>query len=886
MKKATPFLLIIFLFLNQFIALAAGYGDDIYADKSFFWDNYDKPEWNPWDNWDDCDIFQFYTIVGNLYAIRSTRGESYSYKFDAEANKFHLKNLIHEGESGAPDYYPIQRANPLIFEYAGNVYLFEYEGQNLSYGYHFLQFHTGDIDNGKPWKKDADISGHDDDFRVYTAACTIGDYVYLIYNSYIEDNDFKTHENDIRIVKCSMDTNHHLIIHETYELNNVLDKYYYHPYAAEVFIHPDGDPRILISYSNERTKEKENYGGGVIAFNPISGKHVSIFEDRNSVDDEDEGTYNDAFSVRAIHGSLQGKRTSPAGNKTATNRIQVITNHFEDSHWDGFNFVPDCGQFVCRTYEVKEDGQYKFVEKSKIRLGFEDYHPDEWNRMNLDVDYMLEASTDSNHPDAGTKYHQKIWMFYTDKDGDIRGCKFNSDTWRFIPGSDVVSDDLDNVAAYGEEVKDSWILFGIIEGPPPCSIDWEKWKINHGKDSLTTPPSVFSYDSEKSSSVGISSETEGSAFIGISWGGEKAVSSGEIKYTSKWEKEKEYTVTKIQGSALELGLNEKMQNVAVRYYLVPQFERLTYGTFAWWITDLKIENASSVQYRFITSNYSIYSEYVPLHEEPFLMEEDSINQPSMWCWSKNNPQRSWVYNNLGSAENINFFWKDATKGSASYLATETDSIVTRSHTNEIELSADVGKPEVFKVNFGGSYSWTNGVTTRTVVSNKFSFAYENLDAKELGANISSIHTNAYIWNSVKGLPIENNLKKGQNPWYIAYSVTSVTPYDEEFFEIAFGENWETGVNTHSDELNLIVYPNPSNGNYINLIGLRTNEGTCTVKVFDNVGQNIRTINSVGASTDGELSIPFISPLKNGIYLIVVDQNGRKSIQKLLVANGF
>ena len=55
-------------------------------------------------------------------------------------------------------------------------------------------------------------------------------------------------------------------------------------------------------------------------------------------------------------------------------------------------------------------------------------------------------------------------MFHNDKDGYIRGCRFDSDVWHHNTGAKVVTDDLGDTEKYGSNITLTWSLFGIIEG--------------------------------------------------------------------------------------------------------------------------------------------------------------------------------------------------------------------------------------------------------------------------------------------------------------------------------------------------------------------------------------------------------------------------------------
>ncbi len=849
---------------------------DINADRHFFWSEYDKPEWDVFTEYvDKINYFRFYNFNGAMYSVQTHQGKTHLYKFNHHDNRFANRYIIHEGNSGA-DYIPIY--NPLMFEYAGHVYLFEYGYQKASESHRFVQHHTKHIDEHKEWHKDKDYSGNSHDFRIYRDACTIGDYVYLIYDSFVEGDDIHhvTDGHEIRIAKCTMDENHKLVQHKLYKLTDVMEKKSQHPYAATWFIHPDGDPRILISFSAEHTTDKENKGGGVIVFKPSNGTHKRIFY---------ENDY--AFSIRAIHGSMQGKRANPPGNKSDGDRIQILYNHFEDGHWVNddlihHHWVGDRGAFKYKTYTI-EGNDYNKIGEGEIFLGAKDRHPDEWNRMSMELTYMLETATDdtevSTSTSAETKYHQKLWMFYTDKDGYIRGCKFNSDTWRYIPDTYRFSYDLDDTDTYGEEVKDSWILLGIIEGAPPAPINWEIWDDFY---FTTEEPSEFSYERETSDETSIESITKGSVFVGFKAGGEEAPIEVEGKYTSTWTKEKENSTIEIAGEISSLGLNKESQKLGSKFFLVPQIERLTYGVFPWWRSDneINLNHATNYQYRFITLKYTIKREDISLDDPLFALDLDSINTETLWSWTKNNENRLWLLNNANKANILNIYWKDPFKGTESYFEKETEEWITRTHENEIELSAAAGKPMVFKVTGGGSYSWENSVTIKTKLSNRFSFSYENLISKEHGPKVKEIDTKAFLFEEPNGLYFEQYLKEGQQPWYIGY-VASVTPKEENVNAQSLVTNILFNEDVKDNDFK--VYPNPSNGKQINIATNNTTEGTYSIKIFSASGVEVHNEITYISENRNTYNLKFAKTLNNGLYFIqIVGEEGKIYKPKKLI----
>ena len=853
--------------------------ENVSPDEKFHWTTYDEPEWNT----TESKYFRFYNLSSGMYAIHSREGSCEVYKFNGE--KFHYQDIVHEGNSGK-DYDP--KYPPLMFEYAGNVYVFEY-GQSVS-DLHFVQHHTDNIvdwdDN--TWHKDHDLNEHDDDFRIYRAACNINDTLYMVYDQTDDSQDNGVGDGcEIRIAQCTMNDKHELVQHQLFKLEDVMklggsDEDKYHPMAATSFVHPDGLPRMIISFSgaDDGVDSNENYGGGVFVFNPQTGE----------VEDWLYSNADYAMDVRAVFGSMQAGRDFAKGGTLNGNRIQVFYTHFGN---DG----DDYGHFHCKTIMITNEGKYEQAGEKliAISLGDEDYYPHDWYHMNLDVAYFLKAETDNSlddvtvHSKAGTKYFQRIWMFYTDRNGHVRGCGFHSDIWQYVHGSYTYSSNLDEVDTYaqkGVDVKKYWKLFGIVEGAPPVAIDWERWK----EMDPEKKPSSFIYKTELEEETTVTSTEKSSFFVGFKIGGDEPGEGKDIgtpiqadfKYTHAWEKENENSYVKITGAEHTIKLSEEGQKLGVLFYLVPNYERLTYATYPWWVEydDRNEENAFSTQYRLINLGYNIHKEFISLDDSIFGFDISKMNDPDMSVWKN----RAWVDQYSPQASwNPTLEWSNRGSNDATiFLTEETGESVKNTIENEIEFSAEVGVPDVFRAQGGFSHSWSNSVEVTTTVSKTMSFSYENLEPEYTTIFPDSVKgnltTTVLLFKEPQpGFLYSKFLEEGQKPWYIAYSVNIDTT------EIGIEEPTSI-LETADKDIVFNIYPSPNDGRILYLKISQPGLQNYQLKVLNSCG--IEVYNSqITLSGEGKsYPVTFENMLTSGMYLvqIIADKSNIAHVGKFVV----
>ncbi|BBB33469.1 hypothetical protein TTHT_2028 [Thermotomaculum hydrothermale] len=743
---------------------------NIKGDYSFFWDK--DHEWNPVK---DRAWYRFQGMGENIYAISVQNFSRMSLMvFDYENGKFKFVKTICQEINGF-DFEAI--SDPFIFYYNENYYVYlvfnKYlydlaSGQLIYQGKAAAWFYAKSLKKEAKWHLLKYVKS-DEETPVYRDACVIGDKIYLVYDSRFDDDyDFHYYSHEVHVKKAYFNEDKELKIIDTYTLD-VDRKSSQHPYQITWFSHPDGSPRLLIAYSAEKTKDKENKGGGVVIFNTKTHKYGHIYKSDYP------------FSVRVAKGTIKGGDSNPRGNPDIMDRIQVFYNHFTDGHWDGLHWISDKGHFYYHTYAIKEG--YPLIAKGEIHLENKDAYPDEWDRMNLSVNSLLVPYKDDDieNYNARAYYRQRIWMFFTDKHGYVRGRGFKSDSWHCIKDRIVHSEDLNKVDKYGEKIKKTWSLIGLIEGAPPCPVDWDIWH----EHNANLAPTSLKYVEQSEISTTFSVESEEQWYIGVNLNVEAFDYS--LKFAKTFIQENGRTHKTTSNQTITFELKENNQKNGILLYLVPVVYRFPYAIFPWWENDYSDKNKSKapVVYRFVSEKGQIKEIDVPL--EKFGIDSDRVNDADMSVWTtEGNPDRSFLVNARDYGASVYSYWLSDGGREDGGFEDLTETEVSSSSNSEVEF--DIGYdvvPEVFKVSTGGKFSFTQSMKVTASLAKGIEVSLDDLTEDDKGPKISGYYfTTFWLYKDLKNsdlwyLKNRDLVPEGSYPWYVGYVVTDIEPKTNE-----------------------------------------------------------------------------------------------------------
>lgn len=374
-------------------------------------------------------------------------------------------------------------------------------------------------------------------------------------------------------------------------------------------------------------------------------------------------------------------------------------------------------------------------------------------------------------------FQQNNWIYYPDIQRKICGVKFTSDQWKYIPDSTVSSHDLSNDSLYGPEVRDLWTLIGIIDGGPPCSIDWPTWDANHPSNIR---PTFLKFITTTSSKTEVSTTYEDQYTLGAGFKTElKHLNFGiETKFSDSYKNKvsKSTTITKEIEKTFQL--NEESQKLGVFIYLVPSITRYLYSLYPWWDNTLSYPIPNSYQYRFVVTGNAELDEYTDLKNFPFNVNEPNAGDMGEWRYENRLYHKADIEDShLGPASQPT--WSSPGVGDVGRFKLLKDSVTENEHKMSYSVGASFSakKPDAFVagVSAGNEVSYSTSNVTRTEIGTQIQVSLENLTQQSLGVNISELLLEAYWFRHEDyGWWFYDSLGVDEKPWYIAYMVSDAS----------------------------------------------------------------------------------------------------------------
>lgn len=371
-------------------------------------------------------------------------------------------------------------------------------------------------------------------------------------------------------------------------------------------------------------------------------------------------------------------------------------------------------------------------------------------------------------------FRQQNWVYYPDKNGKICGARFLSDSWQFLPDSTVSSTDLANDSIYGPQVRSLWTLTGIVDGGPPCSIDWPVWTNHH---LSTTKPTSLDFVQTSLSKTEVTTTSEDQYTLGANFKTDfKHFNFGlEGKFSDVFKN----TVSKSTTIKTEITktyeLNEEGQELGYYLYSVPSITRYMYQVYPWWDNGLDYPVPNTVQFRFVVTGMALLNRSREISLFPFLVDEPNSTDLADWKHSgRTNHQNDLLSSGLKPV--CTPTWSSPNPGDIGTFEKITDSITEYEHKTSFSIEATFTgkKPEVFEAGGSAGYEVSYSTSTKNVteMGTKLEISLHNLTEKSLGVNFSEcvletywFKPEDYDWWFYDSLGYER-------PWYIAYLVNS------------------------------------------------------------------------------------------------------------------
>ena len=222
--------------------------------------------------------------------------------------------------------------------------------------------------------------------------------------------------------------------------------------------------------------------------------------------------------------------------------------------------------------------------------------------------YSLYPSSYLTQPPDYDGLYQVLWVYYPDKNQHLTGIGFTSDIWKPVKGSVIANADLMKDTLY-PGIRNLWSLVGIVDGAPPCSVNWPLWVNSHSDE---TEPTELNFTTEQESETEISNSYEDKYTFGeeISLGhaGEAfgASMNEEFSYSSSFKNLVSSGTTITTSYSNAFGLDEEFQEYGYYIWSVPNIKRFVYMKYAWW-DSIANPDSSSLQFQFRVYGTSINS---------------------------------------------------------------------------------------------------------------------------------------------------------------------------------------------------------------------------------------------------------------------------------------
>lgn len=380
--------------------------------------------------------------------------------------------------------------------------------------------------------------------------------------------------------------------------------------------------------------------------------------------------------------------------------------------------------------------------------------------------------TNVNHSPDG--FRQNNWIYYPDKNQKICGARFLSDSWQFIPDSTVSSNDLSNDSIYGPKVRSLWTLTGIVDGAPPCSINWPVWK-----DPAHHPSNMFPTDLKfvqtNVSKTEVTTISEDQYTIGGEFKTDfKLINFGlETKFSETFKNKVSKSTTIIKEITKTFELNPDGQNLGYYIYSVPAITRYKYHVFPWYDNVLSNPVPHTVQYRYVVTGIALLNRNRELKEFPFLINNPNAVNMAEWKNSGRIHHQNAIMMS-GLMPVYTSTWTSPNPGEIGSFEKITDSITEYEHKTAYSISASFTgkKPEVFEVGVsaGLDLSYTTSTKNMTELGTKLEISLMNLTEAALGVNFSELVLETYWFKPEDYKWWYYDSLGTERPWYIAYIV--------------------------------------------------------------------------------------------------------------------
>lgn len=525
---------------------------------------------------------------------------------------------------------------------------------------------------------------------------------------------------------------------------------------------------------------------------------------------------NDVFdgkAMRLVSGRSFGRETGQAENTDGSAYISIFSTKNEKYKGDNdsINFYDKIPVYYGEI-KLNEEGFDVNASMSMIAFPFHDAYAKIGDDALIDIVEHYVPVDCTNILKGNDGFKKLNILINCNRLNETYYSSYHSDAY-LINTDDDPPVQTDMLPYNDAEWKKTWTLVGIFDGAPPCALDWETWEELHHEAGTEIAPTELEWEIENKQTTDASISTDISWSIGCKGKGHIPLPAEPLfvkveaggKYAQANELVNSLSSTTTVKQTIYLPLTEENQHEAVWFWLVPTITRFAYSVYDY--TDHKHQHPimDRTDYAFITTNYTLRPESVPISMAPHYISEP--NAPDMHDWvdrgdTSNDTTIAFQAFYHGLSSQTNAYYEPNYGGTNCYLIEENEQTTEQKNTNtySVELGLGIGIPEIFEFGVSGSYDYeyTSSNAVTTTFTQSVGLELSNLKP----ASAYTIYPDYYVVHPYLFTPDDNpfwwyfynDSLLGYKPWFIAYTVslgqdksseliTQIKPENNEVFYV-------------------------------------------------------------------------------------------------------
>jgi hypothetical protein len=509
----------------------------------------------------------------------------------------------------------------------------------------------------------------------------------------------------------------------------------------------------------------------------VSGGRRS-FQWRLLLDNSHSSPFTKTIGATALFdGTIKGNRVpSDIPDKEQSDRM-ILFGECRDKSSDGYYHI-QYGEYHFDNDNQVLDG------KGEITLPGSNGPYTVSNNYHLYTSYMLIPKDYQSVMASTDGYQQYMWLFYPDHNEHFNGAMFQSDFWCVSPDYKY-SPDLDDDIAY-PGISSLWTLTGIVDGPPPVSMDWSKWNSTWG---YPVYPTMLEFETDSSGASKFTTTTENGWSVGesikVESAQEKYLMQGSISEKFKFSQTFDKTVTSSETHTVTyttpITFDEDSQEYGYFLYIVPEIKRYSFSMFPWWDDPSKQEYPveGSFQYLFETIANQFLKYPKPISMPPFNIAETNNAGMEDWSYDKGRAFLLQQAGDWGLFPCMSLSWMSPGSGNSCNIQTSEEAQQSDSQTNSWNFDVVGGYteqiPKVCEIDIKLSAGYSGSLMTETASTSeyghKISASLSGLSSKNFGVNIGRLSMDGYLFtNEVNPNWWFYDSLNYQKPFYLAWVV--------------------------------------------------------------------------------------------------------------------